>query len=217
MECCILKEVLTLLFSHFFDVFRFVFLMQFSEPEFLVLDELIESLINDNVILLKFLLYKVHIAHFGRLTRNIHIKVAVREISIVVKFLIFFAFLRIKPFNLRIDSFVILEVTDLVLLILPIYICLEDFVKLLLVHKWLDLLLDCYSFLAQRLRGKSSFILLIKHGDNISYLFFIVRYHHWMTTHGTFLFCVFNSEKSPVLLDLFKVQLWLIFNNTAIE
>ena len=34
--------------------------MQITEPEFLVLDELIESLINDNVILLKFLLYEIH-------------------------------------------------------------------------------------------------------------------------------------------------------------
>ena len=91
MKCCVLKEVLAFIFSHLFDVLRFVIFMQFTEPEFFVLNELVESLIDDDIILLKFLLNKVHIAQLSRLTRDI--EVAVREISIVVKILIFLVFL----------------------------------------------------------------------------------------------------------------------------
>mmetsp|Transcript_29458 Transcript_29458/g.44642 ORF Transcript_29458/g.44642 Transcript_29458/m.44642 type:complete len:363 (-) Transcript_29458:677-1765(-) len=159
--------------------------MQVSEPELLVLDELVHSFIDHEAILSGFLLEHVHVAH--RHLRGRLWLAHVRKLTIVIHVL-FFAFSCLDFFSLDeskgVHSFVAFEVTDLLVFVLVLQVVLEDRIQVLLINDGLDLLINIKVSPALGFTSLTELLLLFKGSDDILHLFFVVRNHMAINSVG---------------------------------
>jgi len=147
--------------------------LELSEPESFVLDKLINSLVDHHVVL-----STLHFNHVrpagphGALSSNI----AVGHFSIV-KHVFFYELLFALNECQRINSFVVFEVTYLVVLIFFVQERPEHSIESFLVDGLLSLLLK---FAASVTAGGllSDLFLFVQHSDDVGHFLLVVREHH---------------------------------------